>query len=475
MSPKSKFCHYVCREFQNLRVIKHRCLGFFILTLSFAVFFSSCEKTETGDSGIARGTIKNETGQPLADVLVKINTVPEQKATTGADGTYMFKDLPVKIYTVSVSITGYTSGTQDVVVFGRTKTLDFTLIKIPILAVSQSNLFFNSNGSSGSASIGITSTVTWLVTSNQTWCRVSVSGGSNNGVVNVACDVNQTSFQRSATITLSAEGVTSRIVIVNQKGKYDLPFILDGDHMLLGNPSGAIASYLMPDNYLMIKPQYVLSYNNTKRIPNWTSWYSGTEWLGSVSRQDDFRPDPELPSGWYAVTANEYSYSGFDRGHVCPSGDRTDQVSSNSATFYMTNMIPQAPKNNQVTWANLESYCRTLITSGNSELYIISGGSGQGGEGSSGFKNTVGNDVVVPAQTWKIIVVLPNGTDDLSRIDNTIRVIAVIMPNKQSCSNYPWTYYRTTVDSIEAVTGYNFLSNISTTIQNVLEAKVDNQ
>ena len=250
--------------------------------------------------------------------------------------------------------------------------------------------------------------------------------------------------------------------------------IPDGDHMLLGNPNAAIPSVLAPDNYLMIKPQYDLSYNNTKHIPNWTSWYLGSNWLGSVARQDNFRPDPALLSGWYAVVASEFSGSGFDRGHMCPSADRTDLVASNSATFLMTNMIPQAPKNNQVTWANLENYSRSLVSSGN-ELYIISGGYGQGGVGSNGAKSTVGNGVVVPAQTWKIIVVLPNGTGDLARINATTRVIAVLMPNTQSCSDQPWTYYRTSVDSIEALTGYNFLSNVSTTIQNVIEAKVDNQ
>jgi endonuclease G, mitochondrial len=247
----------------------------------------------------------------------------------------------------------------------------------------------------------------------------------------------------------------------------------DNDNMLLGNPSNATSNLVNTNNYLMVKPQYCLSYSNSKHTPNWTSWHLTSTDLGSAARQDDFRADATLPSGWYQITASEFSGSGFDRGHMCPSADRTSSVANNSATFLMTNMIPQAPNNNQIPWANLENYARTLVNAGN-ELYIISGPYGQGGTGSNGYATTVGNGVVVPAKTWKIIVVLPNGNTDLSRITTSTRVIAVLMPNDQTASSQSWGYYRVSVDSIEAITGYDFLSNVSASIQNVIEAKVDN-
>jgi endonuclease G len=247
----------------------------------------------------------------------------------------------------------------------------------------------------------------------------------------------------------------------------------DNDNMGLGNPSGATSNTSNSNNYLMIKPQYTLSYNNSKHEPNWTSWHVYTADLGSTPRQDDFRADTTLPSGWYRVTATEFSGSGFDRGHMCPSADRTSSIANNSATFLMTNMIPQAPNNNQVTWANLENYCRTLV-SANNELYIISGGWGSGGTGSNGYKTTVGNNVVVPSKTWKIIVVLPNGNNDISRITTSTRIISVIMPNDQTCSSQAWGNYRVSVKYIESLTGYNFLSAVPTSIQSVIEASVDN-
>ena len=252
-----------------------------------------------------------------------------------------------------------------------------------------------------------------------------------------------------------------------------IPTVADDDNMLLGNPSNATGNIVNSNNYLTIKQQYCSSYNNSKLIPNWTSWHLTSTDFGSAPRQDDYRADVTLPSGWYQVGATSYSGSGFDRGHMCPSADRTSSIANNSATFLMTNMIPQAPNNNQITWENLESYSRTLVNSGN-ELYIISGPYGQGGTGSNGFANTVGTGIVVPAKTWKIIVVIPNGNNDLSRVSTSTRVIAVLLPNDQTVSSQPWGYYRVSVDSIESLTGYDFLSNVPANIQSIIEAKVDN-
>lgn len=82
--------------------------------------------------------------------------------------------------------------------------------------------------------------------------------------------------------------------------------------------------------------------------PNWVAWHLQSEDMGSAPRQDDFRSDNTLPSAWYRVVSTSYSGSGFDRGHNCPSADRTSTIAANSSTFYMTNMIPQAPTLNQV-------------------------------------------------------------------------------------------------------------------------------
>ena len=259
--------------------------------------------------------------------------------------------------------------------------------------------------------------------------------------------------------------------------------VIDNDNMMLGNPSSATYDIVNANNYLMVKPQYCLSYNNSKLTTNWTSWHLYSGDIGSSDRQNDFRADVTLPSGWTQIGSSDYQFStyGFDRGHMCPSADRTSSVANNSATFLMTNMIPQAPNNNQGPWAKLEDYGRTLIDAGN-ELYIISGPYGEGGT-SNGANGTstlqtftkLGSGVVVPSYTWKIIVVVPNGDIDISRITTATRVIAIWMPNSNTaCPRASlWSSYKVSVDYIESQTGYNFLSNVSTSIQDVIEARVD--
>lgn len=248
--------------------------------------------------------------------------------------------------------------------------------------------------------------------------------------------------------------------------------LADNDNMLMGNASMAGTN---ENNYLLRKAQYSLSYSRSRSIANWVSWHTEASDLGTADRQGDYRPDPELPSSWYQVTDNLYSGTGFDRGHLCPSGDRTNSVSNNSATFLMTNIIPQAPDNNQLPWAELEVYARELALSGN-ELYTIAGVEGTGGIGLSGFFTGIDQGrIAVPASTWKVIVVLSRGNDDISRVNTTTRVIAISIPNSNIGINPNWRSYRVSVDALESQTGYNILSSLPESVQTVVESKVDDK
>lgn len=237
-------------------------------------------------------------------------------------------------------------------------------------------------------------------------------------------------------------------------------------HLMLGNPSGATPNSDNRNNYLMEKPEYALSYNNSKGIPNWVSWQLNQSWLGNAPRQNNFRPDEQLPKGWYRVKPGDYTNSGYDRGHMTASEDRGKSVQDNSATFLMTNIVPQSPDNNRGAWKNLEDYSRSLVKEGK-ELYIIAG--------SQGTKTTLSSGKVrVPQRTWKIVVVLERPGLGVSGVTSRTRVIAISVPNEDGIST-DWRSYRVSVDKIERDTGYDFLSNVPTTIQKVLESQVDNQ
>ena len=79
--------------------------------------------------------------------------------------------------------------------------------------------------------------------------------------------------------------------------------------------------------------------------------------------------------------------------------------------------------------------------------------------------------VTVPAQTWKVALVMPkDGGDDRSRVTCSTRTIAVIMPNIQGIRNDPWENFLTTVDAVETLTGYDFFSDLPEPIQRCVEA-----
>jgi endonuclease G, mitochondrial len=247
----------------------------------------------------------------------------------------------------------------------------------------------------------------------------------------------------------------------------------DNSNLLMGNPSNATSSTVTMDNYLIDQGYYIESYNATKGEPNWVSWHlDASNITDATGRSNDFAAFNGLPQGFFTVQSNGYSGSGFDRGHNCPSADRTSSTDANEATFLMTNMIPQAPNNNESTWANLENYIREQVVQGN-EAYILMGSYGTGGTGSAGALNTVdGGHVNVPSNVWKIAVIIPVGNNDISRITSATRVIAVNTPNINTI-NSDWTQYIVTVKSIETATGYNILSALPADVKAALEVKVD--
>lgn len=248
----------------------------------------------------------------------------------------------------------------------------------------------------------------------------------------------------------------------------------DNSNLLFGNPSNAQTSVTVADNYLIDQSYYVESYSAMRGTPNWVSWHIDANTINNTApRSDNFAGFIGLPSTFYHVESNSYQSSGFDRGHNCPSADRTSSANANAATFLMTNMIPQAPNNNQQTWANMENYLRDQVKAGN-EVYVIMGSYGIGGTGSNGTFNKINGDkITVPSNVWKVAVIIPTGDNDVNRVTTSTRVIAVNTPNINTI-NTDWKQYRVTVRAIEQATGYNLLSALPQSVQDAVETKTDN-
>ena len=258
----------------------------------------------------------------------------------------------------------------------------------------------------------------------------------------------------------------------------------ENNPLYFGNPSDATDDEITNEcNFLLEKQGYTVSYNNNTLCPNWVAWHLTKDDLGESTRSDKFISDKSLPQKWYAVKKNDYQFPayGFDRGHVCPSADRTSSNEMNQETFLMTNMIPQSPDCNRIVWKDLESYERELVMQGN-ELYIFAGGYGTGGIGNRGYFEKIiinpknDNDenkkytLNVPEFCWKIILVLSNGNDDLNRIDENTKIICVSIPNQMGIQKTgSWEQFECSVNYIEEITNFNFFELLDDDLEEFLE------
>lgn len=240
--------------------------------------------------------------------------------------------------------------------------------------------------------------------------------------------------------------------------------------MQLGNPSGAIADTNNHSHFLIQRSVEALDYNDTYGEPNWASWDLTAADVGNSGRSPDFFTDTNLPLNFYEVTPNDYTDSGYDRGHMCPSDDRTDNTTDNKLVFLMSNIIPQNGELNSGVWGDLESYCRFLAQSNNDELLILCGPGGF-----DGSRIDTNGYVWIPQFCWKIIVVVPSGSGTaLSRITSANRVIAIEIPNTNAV-NMVWENFVTSVNQIQLDTGYTFFTALPTNVATALRSKVDGQ
>ncbi len=244
----------------------------------------------------------------------------------------------------------------------------------------------------------------------------------------------------------------------------------DNSPLLLGNPSNATPDVRNENNYLIVRDQFTASYSRADAKPNWVAWHTDRSHLGREGRGkfDENSTDNQLPEGWRRITTFDYTGSGYDRGHHLPSADRTASREMNNGTFLMTNVIPQAPDNNQGPWERMERYVRDQIRQNDMEAYTIMGSYGEVGRipGQGGDAN-----IAIPDRVWKVVVLIPRGDNDLERINRDTQVIAVDMPNRQGIRNDNWEDYRVSVADIERATGHRFFTNLPPEVQAALREK----
>ena len=197
----------------------------------------------------------------------------------------------------------------------------------------------------------------------------------------------------------------------------------------------------------------ILSFNKDLHIPNWVAWeLTATEVSGTFPRDDNFRGDDNVIG---SAEKWDYSYSGYDRGHMAPAGDMKWSAKAMDESFYMTNMCPQAKSLNTGAWKRLEEKCRQWAEIDSAIIVIC------GPIVTDPINEYIGDSkVAVPQRFFKVI---------LSPYIENPRGIGFIMPNAKVPGGMQAA--AVSIDEVERVTGYDFFSSLPDEIENDVESQ----
>lgn len=202
---------------------------------------------------------------------------------------------------------------------------------------------------------------------------------------------------------------------------------------------------------------YTVSYNSQWRLPNWVAYeLTAEETRGDAERSDRFLVDPKVEG--VCPRHNDYTRSGYDRGHMAPAADMTWDEQAMRESFYMSNICPQVHGLNAGAWKQLENKIR-IWARRDSAIIVVCGPIVKESHPTIGR-----NRVAVPDYFYKVVA---------SPYVSPPRGIAFIFRNETA--KEPLYTYTVTIDSVEALTGIDFLYNLPDSIEQHIEQNIDLQ
>lgn len=218
-------------------------------------------------------------------------------------------------------------------------------------------------------------------------------------------------------------------------------------------------------DFYIFRKQYLINYNIQLNTTNFVLYSLNKNDYGEVKRYagtfiyDTLISKLKLKN---KISHDDYTNSGYDRGHLLRSKERTSTTNDNLTTFYMTNIVPQTSDVNSGVWYTLEVYCEELVKN-NKELYVVAGTIFS--KNKKYYKN-----LIIPDTLYKIILINNNKSNKLYL--KNIKVIAVKIPNIKGLRKTNWKKYICTVQEIENSTGYDFYPLLSKKNQKKLECSL---
>ena len=213
---------------------------------------------------------------------------------------------------------------------------------------------------------------------------------------------------------------------------------------------------------------YFLEWDCDKRAQRWTAYqmHKGNS-ASNVKRSNDeaWHEDEQIPDE-YRSTYDDYRYSGFDRGHICPSADRLQNTNMNYQTFCYSNVHPQYNSLNAAIWGDMENKVRAWNNdSFRDTLYIVKGGTIDKKDQVFDFLTQGSYGVVIPKYFFMAILCVKN---------NQYKALGFWIEHKKSYSDIEGKsikQYAVSIDQIEESTGIDFFHNLPDDI----EAKVESE
>lgn len=198
-----------------------------------------------------------------------------------------------------------------------------------------------------------------------------------------------------------------------------------------------------------------LSFNPEWHEPNWVAWeLTADETMGDIKRENNFYCDESVKG---CADHYDYSYSGYDRGHMAPAADMKWSAQAMHSSFSMANICPQSKSLNTGAWKRLEEKCR-IWAQADSAIIIISGP-----VTTDKPKDYIGDSrVAVPQRFFKVI---------LSPYVTPMRGIGFIMPNDKVAGGMQAA--AVSIDEVERVTGHDFFASLPDELENEVESQCD--
>ncbi len=200
---------------------------------------------------------------------------------------------------------------------------------------------------------------------------------------------------------------------------------------------------------------YHLSYSNEHEQAEWVYYKLNKKLInGKAERTDRFVADPKVLDE--TVVSDDYTNTGFDRGHLLPAADMKVSEKAMQETFYMSNISPQLPEFNRKIWKKLEKKVRQFAKEKGS-LYVITGPVLEKG------LPTIDKNVSIPDMYYKIII---------RKYGDKIETIAFLLPHEESKKDL--TEFIVSIDAIERVTGIDFFKQLDYDVERSIERKKNN-